>query len=133
MSAATAARQPSSLDAVRRLFRDRPVVPLTGLLVLLVVVMAIASPGIVTPSWAGVILRTAVPLAILAGCQTLTMLTGGIDLSVGAVASMVRIRDGHPHPLPGRCTRGDRGRADGRRARRPHQRDRRRRVQGPPA
>jgi ribose transport system permease protein len=27
-------------------------------------------------------------LAILAGCQTLTMLTGGIDLSVGAVASM---------------------------------------------
>ena len=28
------------------------------------------------------------PLAILAGCQTLTMLTGGIDLSVGAVASM---------------------------------------------
>ena len=89
MSAAAAARQPSSLDAVRRLFRDRPVVPLSGLLVLLVLVMAIASPGIVTPSWAGVILRTAVPLAILAGCQTLTMLTGGIDLSVGAVASMV--------------------------------------------
>ena len=28
------------------------------------------------------------PLAILAGCQTLTMLTGGIDLSVAAVASM---------------------------------------------
>ena len=55
---------------------------------MLVVVMAIASPGIVTPSWAGVIVRTAVPLAILAGCQTLTMLTGGIDLSVGAVASM---------------------------------------------
>ena len=32
--------------------------------------------------------RGAVPLAILAGCQTLAMLTGGIDLSVGAVASM---------------------------------------------
>ena len=42
----------------------------------------------VKPEWAGVILRTAIPLAILAGCQTLTMLTGGIDLSVGAVASM---------------------------------------------
>ena len=38
--------------------------------------------------WAGVRVRAAVPLAILAGCQTLTMLTGGIDLSVGAVASM---------------------------------------------
>ena len=42
----------------------------------------------VGPNWAGVIVRTAIPLAILAGCQTLTMLTGGIDLSVGAVASM---------------------------------------------
>jgi ribose transport system permease protein len=42
----------------------------------------------VSPEWAGVILRGSVILAILAGCQTLTMLTGGIDLSVGAVASM---------------------------------------------
>jgi ribose transport system permease protein len=33
-------------------------------------------------------IRAAIPLAILAGCQTLTMLTAGIDLSVGAVASM---------------------------------------------
>ena len=38
------------------------------------------------------ILRAAVPLAILAGCQTLTMLTGGIDLSVGAVGVDVRVR-----------------------------------------
>jgi ribose transport system permease protein len=35
-----------------------------------------------------VIIRATIPLAIIAGCQTLTMLTGGIDLSVGAVASM---------------------------------------------
>jgi ribose transport system permease protein len=35
-----------------------------------------------------VILRASVPLAILGGCQTLTMLTGGIDLSVATVASM---------------------------------------------
>jgi ribose transport system permease protein len=35
-----------------------------------------------------VVIRAAIPLAILAGCQTLTMLTGGIDLSVGYVASM---------------------------------------------
>ena len=33
-------------------------------------------------------IRASIPLAILAGCQTLTMLTGGIDLSVGAIASM---------------------------------------------
>lgn len=75
--------------AWRRLFRDRPIVPLIGLLLVLVAIIQLAQPGIVSPSWAGVILRTSVPLAILAGCQTLTMLTGGIDLSVGAVASMV--------------------------------------------
>ena len=74
--------------AWRSLFRDRPIVPLIGLLLVLVAIIQVAQPGIVSPSWAGVILRTSVPLAILAGCQTLTMLTGGIDLSVGAVASM---------------------------------------------
>ena len=72
----------------RGLFRDRPMIPLTALLVVLVIASELTRPGIVRPEWAGVILRAAVPLAILAGCQTLTMLTGGIDLSVGAVASM---------------------------------------------
>ncbi len=72
----------------RALFRDRPIIPLTGLLLVLVAIIQLVQPGIVGPSWAGVILRASVPLAILAGCQTLTMLTGGIDLSVGAVASM---------------------------------------------
>jgi ribose transport system permease protein len=79
--------RPSTL-AWRSLFRDQPVVPLIFLLALLVVIIQLAQPGIVNLPWAGVILRASVPLAILAGCQTLTMLTGGIDLSVGAVASM---------------------------------------------
>jgi ribose transport system permease protein len=74
--------------AWRRLFRERPIIPLLVLLAVLVVLSELARPGIVRASWAGVILQAAVPLAILAGCQTLTMLTGGIDLSVGAVASM---------------------------------------------
>ncbi len=73
---------------LRALFRDRPVVPLTFLLAALVVLIELADPGIVSPSWASGILRAAVPLTILAGCQVLTMLTGGIDLSVGAIASM---------------------------------------------
>ena len=72
----------------RRLFSDHPLIPLIALLIVLVVAIELVQPGIVGPSWAGVILRAAMPLAILAGCQTLTMLTGGIDLSVGAVASM---------------------------------------------
>ncbi len=73
---------------LRGLFRDRPIIPLLILLAILVVLSELVRPGIVSPEWIGVELRAAVPLAILAGCQTLTMLTGGIDLSVGAVASM---------------------------------------------
>jgi ribose transport system permease protein len=72
----------------RRLFRDRPIIPLVGLLVVIVAVFALVRPSIVSTEWVAITLRAAIPLAILAGCQTLTMLTGGIDLSVGAVASM---------------------------------------------
>ena len=92
MSAAASTSGPRTAwrtsGAWRSLFRDRPIVPLIGLLLVLVAIIQFVQPGIVGPSWAGVILRASVPLAILAGCQTLTMLTGGIDLSVGAVASM---------------------------------------------
>jgi ribose transport system permease protein len=73
---------------MRTLFRERPIVPLLALLALLVALSEVIRPGIVSPNWAGVMVRAAIPLAILAGCQTITMLTAGIDLSVGAVASM---------------------------------------------
>jgi ribose transport system permease protein len=72
----------------RGLFRDQPLIPLLVLLALLVLVLALVKPDIVKPGWVGVTLRAAIPLAILGACQTLTFLTGGIDLSVGAVASM---------------------------------------------
>jgi ribose transport system permease protein len=88
MSAAVAVDRWRGADAWRGLFRDRPIIPLVGLLGVLILVIDIVNPGIVSPSWANIIVRTTVPLAILAGCQTITMLTGGIDLSVGAVASM---------------------------------------------
>ena len=78
----------SALASLRRLFRDRPLIPLLGLLVLLVIVLQLVRPGIVSGGWVGITLRAAIPLALLAACQTLTMLTGGIDLSVGTVASM---------------------------------------------
>jgi ribose transport system permease protein len=87
--ASTASARPwLTAAAWRALFRDRPIIPLIGLLIILIVVIEIARPGIVNQGWAGVILRTAVPIMILAGCQTLCMLTGGIDLSVAQVASM---------------------------------------------
>ena len=88
MSAAVLSNRWLNLSAWRNLFRDRPLVPLMGLLLVLVVVIQLADPGIVTLPWAGVIMRASVPLAILGGCQTLTMLTGGIDLSVASIASM---------------------------------------------
>jgi ribose transport system permease protein len=88
MTAAVRTTEWLTASAWRRLFRDRPVIPLLGLLAILVALSELVRPGIVSPSWAAVIVRASVPLAILAGCQTMTMLTGGIDLSVGAVASM---------------------------------------------
>ncbi len=88
MSVAAGTRPWPTAAAFRRLFRDRPLIPLVGLLAVLIVLSELARPGIVDAEWAGIMLQAAVPLAILAGCQTLTMLTGGIDLSVGAVASM---------------------------------------------
>jgi ribose transport system permease protein len=72
----------------RRTIRDRPLVPLVILLVALIAVLELAKPGTVNANWAATAIRAAIPLAILAACQTLAMLTGGIDLSVGAVASM---------------------------------------------
>jgi ribose transport system permease protein len=86
---ASSARNPwLTASAWRGLFRDRPLVPLIGLLALLVALVWLVRPEVVGPNWAGVIVRAAIPLALLAACQTLTFLTGGIDLSVGAVASM---------------------------------------------
>src|SRR6185312_8404100 len=73
---------------ISRFMSDQPLVPLIVLLATLVVVLQILRPGIVNERWLANTVRFAIPLAILAGCQTMTMLTGGIDLSVGTVATM---------------------------------------------
>jgi ribose transport system permease protein len=77
-----------STTAWRRRMREQPLIPLLLLLVALIVLLQVAQPGIVNQTWATSTVRFTIALAILAACQTLTMLTGGIDLSVGAVASM---------------------------------------------
>lgn len=76
--------------AWRRLFREQPVVPLTLLLIVLIGVLLFIQPGIMNRpvGWTTGLILYAIPLALLAACQTLTMLTGGIDLSVATVASM---------------------------------------------
>ncbi len=73
---------------VRRFMADYPIVPLIALFVILVVVLEFLRPGIVNERWVANTVKFAIPLAILAGCQTMTMLTGGIDLSVSTVATM---------------------------------------------
>jgi len=92
MTSATGAagRGPSpwvSPAAWRAGLRDRPLIPLILLLVGLVVALQVVQPGIINQGWLSSTIRFAVPLAILAAAQTLTMLTGGIDLSVAIVAS----------------------------------------------
>jgi len=58
------------------------------LLAILVLAFVGLNPRTNVTEWIASTLRAAVPLAILAGCQTIVMLTGGIDLSVAATASM---------------------------------------------
>jgi ribose transport system permease protein len=73
---------------LRRLMSDQPLIPLIVLLIALVIALELLRPGIVNSRWVANTIKFSVPLAILAACQTLTMLTGGIDLSVSTVATM---------------------------------------------
>ncbi|MFL5685078.1 MAG: ABC transporter permease [Chloroflexota bacterium] len=86
--AAVTERRESAAQTVMRTFRDRPVVPLLILLAVLAVAFIGLNPRTNVTEWVASTLRAAIPLAILAGCQTIVMLTGGIDLSVAATASM---------------------------------------------
>ncbi|RUX34548.1 ABC transporter permease [Mesorhizobium sp. M2A.F.Ca.ET.042.01.1.1] len=85
---ATMPRPVSFGRRLKRFMADRPLIPLIVLLIILVVILQILRPGIVNERWLANTAKFAIPLAILAGCQTMTMLTGGIDLSVGTVATM---------------------------------------------
>ena len=88
MSEVTAAATVPLGRRFRRLMSERPLIPLLVLLFVLVAILQILRPGIVNERWIANTIKFAIPLAILAGCQTLTMLTGGIDLSVSTVATM---------------------------------------------
>ena len=82
-----------------RYLADNPMIPLIAFLCLLIAVLEVMRPGIVMPVragrdglistfWVGNLIKFAIPLAMLAACQVLTMLTAGIDLSVGIVATV---------------------------------------------
>lgn len=69
------------------LLRERPVVVLSIVLVILVLVTTAIEPGFMSARGIRNTLIIAAPLALVAGGQTLGMLTGGIDLSVGITAT----------------------------------------------
>ncbi len=82
-----------------RYLAENPVVPLIVFLLLLIAILEFMRPGIVMPFragrdgilstfWVGNLIKFAIPLAMLAACQVLTMLTAGIDLSAGIVATI---------------------------------------------
>lgn len=73
---------------IGRFLGDNPVIPLIVLLLGLVGVLEIMRPGIISPFWFSNTLKFAIPLAMLAACQMLTMLTAGIDLSAAVVATV---------------------------------------------
>jgi ribose transport system permease protein len=80
--------RPSALTRFARYLGDNPIIPLIFLLFMLIALLEVMRPGIINERWIGNTVKFAIPLAMLAACQTLTMLTGGIDLSVGVVATI---------------------------------------------
>lgn len=78
---------PPPLVRFGRFLGDYPLIPLIALLVLLIGALEVMRPGIISPFWLSNTVKFAIPLAMLAACQTMTMLTGGIDLSAGVVAT----------------------------------------------
>ena len=97
---------------VGRYLRDNPVIPLIGFLLLLIAVLEVMKPGMITPFrvgrdglissfWVGNLIKFAIPLAMLAACQVLTMLTAGIDLSAGVVATVAAFVCATASPLVG--------------------------------
>jgi len=72
---------------VKVLPRDKSIIVLILLLLALVAGISIVRPGTVTPDWIANTLLFAAPLGLMAGGETLVLLTGGIDLSVASVAT----------------------------------------------
>jgi ribose transport system permease protein len=75
------------LRAFQRLLTDQPVIVLGVVLILLLILTDVVSPGYISPRQMSTTVLTAAILGVLAGGQTLVLLTAGVDLSVAATAS----------------------------------------------
>lgn len=86
-AAPTDAAPPRASGRLMTLLRERPVLVLSLVLLVLIVVTTIIEPGFLSVRGIRNTLIIAAPLALVAGGQTLGMLTGGIDLSVAITAT----------------------------------------------
>ncbi|MGI8826546.1 MAG: ABC transporter permease [Chloroflexota bacterium] len=77
----------SRLEELQRRLSDQPVYALAVILVILFAILAIASPGYRSLHSVSSTVQLAAILGIMAGGQTLVLLTAGVDLSVASVAS----------------------------------------------
>lgn len=66
---------------------EHPLIVLAAVLVVLVLVTGVIEPRYLSVSGIRNTILLAAPLGIMAGAQTILMLTGGIDLSVGMIAT----------------------------------------------
>lgn len=82
----SAAASPAA-GGVLAFLRERTILVLILLLVALVAGIGIIRPGTVSADWIANTLLFAAPLGMIAGGETLVLLTGGIDLSVASVAT----------------------------------------------
>ncbi len=80
------------------LLAENPTVVLAGVLVLLILVTGIIQPNYLSADGLRSTLLQAAPLAILAGAQTILMLSGGIDLSLAMIATASAFITAHQSP-----------------------------------
>jgi ribose/xylose/arabinose/galactoside ABC-type transport system permease subunit len=90
----TAVADPIERGSRRRFSHYAPVLGPWLILIALIIVAAVLSPAFLDPTNLRNILRQAAPLAIVALGQTLVILIGGIDVSVGSVISITTVIGG---------------------------------------
>ena len=101
MTDATRSEEVSLGIRVGRFMGELPVVPLLIILGGLIGVLEFMRPGIISTFWLSNTIKFAIPLAMLASCQMMTMLTAGIDLSAAVVATVAGFVVASVTPLHG--------------------------------
>ena len=89
---------PASKSGLADLMRDRPLLVLSGVLIVLILITGAIEPGYFSLQGLRNTALIAAPLGIMAAGQTLLMLTGGIDLSVAMVATGAAYVAGNQSP-----------------------------------